>query len=497
MSDHDPIDQLTRFGTDLQGAAMPVPPSEIRRRGERLRRRRHALVAGGAALAVAVVAVPVVALTADSDKKVLPADPTDPTPVLAADLLSDAETVYSDGADWFTTETYSGDGQSAFHPCARESLGGLGAASIQQRDFELRATDVRPGDVNTDPEPSNQLHQAVAEFDSPAEATAAYATIESWVTECKGQAADTEDYRVFDPLEVEQPEVGEATILQANYGVGSLPEEVDPYGDFAYITETGLAVSGSRLTVARIQIVGQDYNFLPEDGGTPMQQMLPVAAELMLPGGEERPQDPAPTNPTAETSEEAEPPATAFPEGFPLDDGWNSYDRNTYELTAPSSTVPSIVESSFASGCGAPPSLANSSARLTTELSGPTQSYAREAHLFATTDQAQAALEDIVDGFEDCVLDATESMTRYDVGFDVLGDESHRIVRLTETGDDQPVTESTQVWWVGRTGNGLFLMTGVEEGGGTLDAGNAMLDGMLADADPAFYALDDLVQGVG
>ncbi|WP_141012620.1 hypothetical protein [Nocardioides sambongensis] len=509
MSDHDPLQELSRFGTEFEGGAMPVPAAEIRRRGDRIRRRRRALAAGGAALAVAVVAVPVLALTGDSDKKVAPADPTDPTPVTPADLLSDAETVYSDGADWFTTGTYPGDGQSAFIPCAQESMGALGATSIQQRDFELRPTDIRPGDVNTDPEPTNQLHQAVAEFESPQQAAAAYTTIASWVSECRGQAPDTEDYRIFDPLEVDQPAEGEATILQANYGLGALPE-LDPYGDSAYITETGLAVSGTRLTVARVQIYGQDYNFLPAQGGTPMQRMLPVASELMLPGGEERSTDTttsATESGIGEAGDTARPDAvpgdaaaatvTSFPEDFALDQGWGSYDAASYDLTAPGDDGPSLLDGAFDSGCGGAPGPEAPTGRLTTELSGPTQGYAREAQLFPTDEDAQDALEDIVAGFSDCVLDATESMTRYDVVGDVLGDDSRRIIRLTETGDGVPVTESTQVWWVGRTGNALLLMTGTEEGGGTLEAGNALLDGMLADADPAFSALQDLVEGSG
>lgn len=51
----DPIKDLENFGTE--GTPMnPLPPSEVRRRGDRLRRRRNALTATGSALAVAVIA---------------------------------------------------------------------------------------------------------------------------------------------------------------------------------------------------------------------------------------------------------------------------------------------------------------------------------------------------------------------------------------------------------------------------------------------------------
>ena len=45
----DPIDKLTNLGDALEGAPMPLPASAIRARGDRIRRRKHALVAGASA----------------------------------------------------------------------------------------------------------------------------------------------------------------------------------------------------------------------------------------------------------------------------------------------------------------------------------------------------------------------------------------------------------------------------------------------------------------
>ena len=65
-------DQLTGFDAGL-GAPM-LPPSEIRRRGDRRRRRRTGLVAGGAALAVALaVGTPVVVWSGGDERDVQPA----------------------------------------------------------------------------------------------------------------------------------------------------------------------------------------------------------------------------------------------------------------------------------------------------------------------------------------------------------------------------------------------------------------------------------------
>src|SRR5918992_2949226 len=52
----DPIEELSSF--DPGGSVHPLPAAEVRRRGERLRRRNLALVAGAVA-AVLVVAIPI------------------------------------------------------------------------------------------------------------------------------------------------------------------------------------------------------------------------------------------------------------------------------------------------------------------------------------------------------------------------------------------------------------------------------------------------------
>ena len=501
MSELDPQQKLSRFGSEFEGGAMPLPPSEIRRRGDRIRRRRNAVVAGGAALALAAIAVPVLALTGDGgDKDTLPAN--EPEPVTPADLLSDAETVYSDGADWFATRTFSGDGQAAFHPCTRTSFEGLGATSVQQRYFELLPTNLRPGDTYDGPTGADELSQAVARFDSPREAQAAYDAYTEWVQDCTflveqyGDDASQAGYRTFEPVEVDQPIGGEATILQANYGNGELPEELDPYGDMAYITETGLAVSGTRLTVARIQIAGQDYNFLPEDGGTPMQQMLPVAAELMMPGGDERPAEPRPDLPTQEDPA-APASSTSLPDAFDLTAGWD-LDPASYEVTQRRDGV-SLAEISPQDACGAAPDLGAPTDRVTAEAGGPTQGYGREVLLYADAASAQAAMDSLVTTYDGCSRQtgaAGASDLTVDVRPDVLGEESRRLVELYSV-DGEPVTESTQVLWVGRFDNALLVLAAVEEGGGTEAAGNALLDSELAAADPVVTALEDLVAGEG
>jgi hypothetical protein len=68
----DPIDELESF--DLPGTTTPLPAAEVRRRGDRIRRRNTALAAAGGLAVVAAVAAPIAAVALDHDgRRVQPA----------------------------------------------------------------------------------------------------------------------------------------------------------------------------------------------------------------------------------------------------------------------------------------------------------------------------------------------------------------------------------------------------------------------------------------
>jgi hypothetical protein len=86
------LDDLDHFDQGLPRMDL-LPPSEIRRRGNRLRHRRTALVAGGAVLAAAVaIGTPVLALSGDGGGHGRGVDPplaTQPTPVTWVTTIPD------------------------------------------------------------------------------------------------------------------------------------------------------------------------------------------------------------------------------------------------------------------------------------------------------------------------------------------------------------------------------------------------------------------------
>jgi hypothetical protein len=63
----DPIDELESF--DMPGTTTPLPAAEVRRRGDRIRRRNTALAAAGGLAVVAAIAAPIAAVALDHDAR--------------------------------------------------------------------------------------------------------------------------------------------------------------------------------------------------------------------------------------------------------------------------------------------------------------------------------------------------------------------------------------------------------------------------------------------
>ena len=338
----DPIEKLNRLGDALEGAPMPLPASEIRARGDRIRRRKHALVAGVSAAVVAAVAVPVVALTVGgSDGKadfapsptISDSVPVPSTALSEQNLLTDEDAIYPNGgSDWRESGTFEGDGQAAFSPCTQESMDGLGADGVFQRNFEFVSTDT--GDV----EPTLTLNEIIAEFPSNAEAASAYAEIKGWLDDCLPPEADTYNAGEFSavPIGVD----GSAERQLSTYG--PVDEELDPFGDEGWFLETGLVLTGDRIAVLTQLTHGQDYNWID---GTPVEQMLPDAARTLALGND----DAVPSEPPSNVGTDW---PTTIPADFPLTSGWPEDDGSSeYQLDEPSSDNQAMIPAGELQAC--------------------------------------------------------------------------------------------------------------------------------------------------
>lgn len=276
----DPLDRLSEFGSSFEGGTMPKSASEVRARGDQIRRRRRTLIAGGAAAAVAAVAIPVAVGGGDGTEKIDPAPRPDRTtvPLSTADLMRDTDTEYHPEAGWATTATMPGDGQSVPNVCQQETLAGLGATAVFQRDFHWIDEGLETYDGPAlNYAPQNTLNQSIAEFETDDAARAAYDEYADWLADCTPPGSDR--YDAGEPASVEPGVEGEAQTILSMYG--PVPRSIDRFGDSSFILETGLVVTGNRLAVISQTIVGQDYNW--PDEPTPVTRMIPNAAERLLP----------------------------------------------------------------------------------------------------------------------------------------------------------------------------------------------------------------------
>ncbi|XBB67726.1 hypothetical protein ABFU82_00005 [Nocardioides sp. WV_118_6] len=493
---HDPIEELSRFGAGFStghgGGEMPLSAADVRRRGDRIRRRRTALVAGAAAFAVAAVTVPVLALSLDGSRGDDSRVANDRAKALSeADLLTDDDTVYSDGADWFTIDTFEGDGQEAFQLCARSNLAGLGAGTILQRRYELRNLEDGAPSVSGD-----EFREVVAQFPSAAEADKALQTVASWITDCgkHAKANGTPEYRVLQTTPVPTGlDDSEAQVIDAHYG--PVPKEIDPSGDAAYIAETGLVRVGNRIAILDSRIVGQDYTFLD---GTPVTRMIPRAAELLLPGtapkatvtatGSAAPSDSAdPADPAAPAG------ATAIPDDLPLADGWPKVDGDG------SLEGPARGQEAFAfAPCGTDvPDAPAPVDRVTARWQEPEDFRGRQLSTYGSAAEARSAADAIVNAYRDCPTGTPDSagfVSHHTVADGDLGDESW-ILGRSSTYDGSPAP-GLDITYVVRVGNALLLLTQASEGGASDPAGDILTQASQT-ADEAGAVVTSLCRFVG
>ncbi|HVK29594.1 MAG TPA: hypothetical protein VM575_14725 [Nocardioides sp.] len=407
---HDPIDELARFGAGFgsatPGGDMPLSAADVRRRGDQIRRRRTALVAGGAALAVAAVAVPVFAVIGNGDPR---SDKDDAAvevpPVTATNLLRDADTEYdTEGYSVFTTtDTFAGDGQAVSLPCQRAGTSSLGATHSLTRVFNLAPDPAKmsPGDTFDD-QTDDDLVEMVAQFDTPDAARAAYDQFAEWIVDCKIPGANT----VKVGTQGRSVDVAEGDAVLYGIQWGPAPQELDPTGDFAYIGEIGLVVQDDRIAVVSVQIVGMDYNWMPEDGGSPLERMLPkAAARLALDPAPDQPTEPAETvtadEGQATGSGEPDPGASgagAIPDTFPLLDGWPEDAGDGDGRVGPDRDIdPLALEA-----CGTAVTDVDHADRLTARFDNAEDYRTRQLTTYATADEAVAAVAAIRQVYAAC-----------------------------------------------------------------------------------------------
>lgn len=398
MPEHnDPIDELTRFGAGFgsatPGGDMPLSAAAVRRRGDQIRRRRTALVAGGAALAVAAVAVPVFAVIGNGDPR---SDDQreftdDTTPALAeSDLLRDQDTEYfpNEKGAFVAYTTQEGDEQATVQQCQQDKLDSIGVTRSFSRFF---------APAQGEPGSGNGLFETVMQFDDPATARAAYDTWAQWILSCQVSGADRTTV---------QPQARSVDVPGADAVIYDLswhlePEQDDPLGDSGFLSEMGVLLQDDRMAIVAVAVNQSDYNFLDEDGGTPVKRMLPTAAERLKPGTADQPDAPTTTEPATDSTDAPDEPGSTEPviaDDFPIFDGWPEDAGDGDGRVGPERTD----EALGMEACGVTADEPPYTDRVTARYDNAEDYRSRTLTTYASADDAVAAVAAIRQVFTDC-----------------------------------------------------------------------------------------------
>lgn len=431
----DPIEQLNRLGDALEGAPMPLPATEIRARGERIRRRKHAAIAGVSAAVLAAVAIPVgLSLGGDDsagppiDDRPSVSDPVPSAPLSAENLLTeeDAGQAYGGAGAWVAYNVFRGDGQDVYHPCATTSFAGLGAKPVFRREFNLGPAAPAPG----------YLTAIAGEFPTEAAAQAAYDDLSASLVTCTDAQLSGHDYQVDSEEDVPLTVGDEAHRILAGYvpdGTRGFIEEV----------ETGIVRSGSRLEVIFSALGAQDYV-------EQMSTILPRAAQRLVLGGGAGIDTPGPTG--------AWP--TTIPQDFPLSSGWNiDPSADDYSYDPPSADLESLTDGGELEACGTSPVDPGAVDRLTTRLNYVDDGTARELLLLPSDQEAVTYVAQLRALYEGCPTEGrTPTKVTTDVADGALGEES---LVVTRSGAGVFRSVATVV----RVGNAVVVDQAYDEGG--------------------------------
>lgn len=489
----DPIDRLTSFGSAFDGDALPVPAADVRRRGDAIRRRTHALIATGSAAAVAVVAIPVFAFTAGSgDPDEVPPATNTPTatdsaevaPLTRANLLTEDDAVYPyPGVAWGLDGTSAGDGQAPPNPCQASSFADLGATSVLQRAFGLYATEGGDGS-------DTSLNELVGEFPTEEAATDAAAEVRGWFDGCRPGGATDVSVDTFADFGVPVP--GEAAINQVHYGPATAEPgsdyDVEGRTDLMWHVETGVVATGTRLAMVTVTSLVPDYDYASVE--TPVEMVLPAAALRLA--GMAVPTPPDATDGSTDGSTDGgtggKVPA-AIPDAYPLAGGWPDpglTEDPDNALSGPSRTL----EPYERIVCGEPVPEAEPEDRMIARWQNVEDSRSRELRTYASADDAVDAVADLVAAYRACP-ESPEREDGYTTETEVdrldVGGESWAILeRDLLDGATSPFGSTTAII---RVGSAVLIIDAGGHAGYPDDDGRPGLDQMITDASEAISAM--------
>lgn len=417
----DPIERMQRLRSDVEGGPMP-PASEVRRRGDQLRRRRTAAMTAGAALAVVAIVAPVAFLTGGDPSGDSPHDPVDtpsetttsapaePVTLSEANLLRDEDTVFTGDVRWEAVSSGRGLARDVLDDCVDRAIADLGAAAAARRVWLVDSG-------------IHSLTHHVTEFRTDGEARTAYDQVAQWLTECP--ALDSDNGYTSTSAAAEIPVEGSAQLTVATYNLD--PDGTATQGGEAYYQvelNVGLVVSGNRLAWLSQRMPDSTPGAPEFEAPTPVEQMLPTAAERLVLDGET-------DQPSTEWS-------TDIPADFPIDRDLSSPEGGPVQGPTPDMDA---INEVVIDGTDLFPGPAVE--RLVAFATGPESLDGRELHTYRSASEAAQVLQKIRDAQRQSPESGGVIWTVHDV--EGPGEESLTLSRTLDFGLGTDVFQFTRV----------------------------------------------------
>lgn len=366
----DPLDELAGF--DPGPSMNPMPPADVRRLGDRLRRRNTAVAGVGAALAVALVAAPIAGLSGDDDNRLEPAEPGLTSKVL---LTADELPARKRLTEW----QESVDQEGEVLACTPSPPAALDAEASVRRDFAADVAGAPAGEA-----PTAVVRTEVLRFADAATAEQYYDQASGWILGCPG--GDDLAKKAAEANHTLDLEGGRGEVRRHDFYA---PDICTECGAIRF-DHMGVAVFGDRMVLVSFAEVGGPLQ--PEGLDATMQQLFGAAvtkAGGQITGGS--------------SSGREESPAPPDLAGFPLAAGWpDESDNSDYRFDPPSRDNESMVTGDELTACGDTPPDTAPLDRLTARLTGPSDARVRELRLFPDTQEAVSFVAHLRNLYQSC-----------------------------------------------------------------------------------------------
>ena len=358
----------------------PLPASEVRRRGTRMRRRNNAIAAVGALAVVAVIATPLaVVARGGDDAGPGPIDTPSPGPTRTVDDTGWLQTIPGD----FDLTALPGDATFAFtarDDSVVDDLRFCGVPSFSTRDNPVEAVDTA-GAVYGETGTESSAGRTLAVYKDDHLAAKALDIIEHDVSVCPSETEPGRAPLVYDAVDTELPADGSFVFTeQAKVDKDLLADltvyQVARVGNAIYLATSHTSAGGPQVADAEVRRMAA--------------LSAPVLSDMCVFAAE-------PCGAPSASTAIGEGAVSAIPADFPLDRNIAAPDGPLDGPSAKSEGVPALDL------CGASVWPATDVVeRLAVTSTMPQFRESRELVTFARTDDASAAIQRVEDGLLDC-----------------------------------------------------------------------------------------------